>query len=303
MEGNYADVCNSRDNRCPNDPSVVTEDFQSVPLSPRSDPYCKITAARISFNIPLNSFEFSLDSFTFPTEIESGASNNALSSSFQPELPYAGNQCISARWGYQPQTLDPHWNLLAMNEIIAGHHESVQDTEKTFADENETINDTIRGSLGPKPNRHNSSYVCDHKSCSRKGFSNKSGLERHKREVHSSQHFTCPVPSCSRSKKGFHRRYNLFEHQRRVHSSRSSNPPRAPDINSDDLFGSEETTPSPAYEIETEGENRDIGGTHSGPNTREGLKIELRGLRAIREELNRDIKSMERVLGIMGGEY
>lgn len=190
-----------------------------------------------------------------------------------------------------------------MNEIIAGHHESVQDTEKTFADENETVNDTILGFLGPKLDNHNSSYVCNHKSCNRKSFSNKSGLERHKREVHSSQHFTCPVPSCDRSKKGFNRRYNLFKHRRRVHGSQSSNSPRAPYDNPEDLFDSEGTTPSPTYEIEAKGANRDIGGTDSGPNTREGLKIELRDLQAMQKEINKDIKSIERVLGIMGGEY
>lgn len=190
-----------------------------------------------------------------------------------------------------------------MDEIIPEHHESVQDTEQTFADDNETLNGTIHVAPGPKLDKHNYTYVCSHKSCNRKSFSNKSGLERHKREVHGSQNFTCPIPSCDRSKKGFNRRYNLFKHWRRVHRSQSFNSPRAPYNNPEDLFDGKETTPSPAYEIEAEGENRDIGGTDSEPNTREGLKTKLRGLRAIREELNEDIKSMERVLGIMSGEY
>lgn len=69
------------------------------------------------------------------------------------------------------------------------------------------------------------------------------------------------------------------------------------------MFESEETTPSPPYEAEVKDANRDVGVTDSRPNTREALKIKLRGLRAIREELNEDIKSIERVLGIMGGEY
>lgn len=189
-----------------------------------------------------------------------------------------------------------------MSEICPENLESVEDAEQTFPDENDALNGTFNGSPGPKLDKNNWPYVCNHKSCNRKNFSNKSGLERHKREVHSSQHFTCPVPSCSRSKKGFHRRYNLITHQRRVHGSQSSNSPQGPYNNLGDLLEGEETTPSPPYEMEPKEANRDIGVADAELNTREGFKIKLRGLRAMRAELNADIKSMERALSIMGGE-
>ncbi|OBT97589.1 hypothetical protein VE01_04510 [Pseudogymnoascus verrucosus] len=181
-------------------------------------------------------------------------------------------------------------------------NESAQDIEQRLPDENETPNGTFNGSPGPQLEKRNRPYVCNHKPCNRKNFSNKSGLERHKREVHSSQNFTCPIRSCDRSKKGFHRRHNLGEHQKRVHGIRSSNSPRALSINSEELSESEESTPSPPYEIEAEGASQDIKITDVMPTCREDLKIKLRGLRAMREKIDRDIKSMERVLRIMGGE-
>lgn len=190
-----------------------------------------------------------------------------------------------------------------MNDIVPGQHKLVQDTEQTFPNGNETLNDTIDGSSGPKPDKHNHPYVCSHRSCNRKNFSNNSGLGRHKREVHSSQNFTCPIRSCDRSKKGFHRRHNLRQHQQRVHGFRSSNSPRAPTINSEEFSESEESTPSPPYEIEAEGASQGIKVTDAMPTSREDLKIKLRDLQAMREKIDRDIKSMERVLRIMGGEY
>ncbi|OBT89121.1 hypothetical protein VE02_01995 [Pseudogymnoascus sp. 03VT05] len=190
-----------------------------------------------------------------------------------------------------------------MDDVIPRRYESAQDTKPTLPNGNETLNGTIDGSSRPKTDKHNRPYICSHWSCSGKNFSNKSGLERHKREVHSSQIFTCPIRSCDRSKKGFHRRHNLREHQKRVHGFRSYNSPRAPSINSEELSESEESTPSSPYEMEANGANRDITVTDAMPTTREDFKIKLQDLRARRKKHDGDIKSIERALSIMGDEY
>jgi hypothetical protein len=190
-----------------------------------------------------------------------------------------------------------------MDDIILGHYESAQDTEQTFPGGNKTLNGTIHSSSGPQLDKHNRPYVCSHKSCNRKNFSNKSGLERHKREVHSSQNFICPIRSCDRSKKGFHRRHNLREHQKRVHGFRSSNSPQAPSINSEEFSESEESNSSPPYEIEAKGASQDIKVTDAMSATRKDCKIKLQDLRARREKLDGDIKFMEGVMSMMGGEH
>ncbi|KFY15645.1 hypothetical protein V492_01842 [Pseudogymnoascus sp. VKM F-4246] len=314
MEVNNADVFNSRDNLYPNDSHLDDAGFGSLPHPFCSDPY-------FSSEIAFEEFDFFLDTATLPKEIQSVTSNNELLSSFQTELLYVENQHSLAQWDYRPQAVDLYglslilqhhvqhsgliissrrWNHLNMSEIIPEYHQSVQVAEPAFPTGNETLNRAIHGP-GPNPDQNNHPYVCIRQSCNSKSFSNKSGLERHKREVHSSQQFKCPILSCHRSKRGFHRRYNLSEHQRRVHGSQSSNFP-ASCSNSEDVFESEGTT-SPECEVDAKEENRDMEITDAGSNTREEVMSKLRDLRTIREELNEDIKSMERVLSIMGGGY
>src|ERR1700730_7089371 len=62
--------------------------------------------------------------------------------------------------------------------------------------------------------KHTRPYSCHHASCNGKNFGDKGGFERHKREVHGSKVYKCPVLYC---KRGFKRRYNLVRHQMRAH--------------------------------------------------------------------------------------
>ncbi|OBT83800.1 hypothetical protein VE02_08665 [Pseudogymnoascus sp. 03VT05] len=291
MEDDYADVFDPRDNLYPNGPSLATEDFQFLPRRPQRDPnFCFDTAVDLStiqfwsFDPLLDPLDFSLDSSAFPTEIQSSVSNDALPSSLEANIP-------------------PPWALFAMNEIIPESHESIQDIEQTVTDGNEPPSGTTQGSFGPRLDRHNHPYVCNHQSCNRKSFSNKSGLERHKREVHSLQQFKCPVPSCSRSKAGFHRRYNLDMHQRRVHGyqSQSSNSPPGLYNNLEDSEEGEEIILRPPRDL-------DVGLTNAMPQdgalkTQERFERKLWRLTVMRDELDEDIKSMERASLIMGSEY
>ncbi|KFY41745.1 hypothetical protein V495_04813 [Pseudogymnoascus sp. VKM F-4514 (FW-929)] len=293
MEVNYADVFDSRDdNLYPSDPSLNTEDLQFIPCSPHSDPnFCFDTTVAFS-TIPLPSFDplsdpldFSLDSSAFPTEIQF---NNALKYSFSTGLPF----------GIQYPT---PWAHFSMDEMISESHESIQDIKQAPTDENEPPNGTIHDSPKLNLNQHNHPYVCTHKSCTRKIFSNKSGLERHKREVHSPQQFKCPVPSCSRSKAGFHRRYNLDMHQRRVHGSQSQSSHSPPGLynNSEDSEEGDETTLRPPHD-------RHVGSTaamlqdDAVLKTQGGVDRKLQRLRLMRDELD---EVMERASRIMREEY
>jgi hypothetical protein len=71
--------------------------------------------------------------------------------------------------------------------------------------------------------KHSKPYICQVPNCKHTRFGDKSGLDRHNREVHGSQTHFCPITSCKRHVRGFPRKYNLFEHQKRCHSSQSPN--------------------------------------------------------------------------------
>jgi len=74
--------------------------------------------------------------------------------------------------------------------------------------------------------KHERPYKCLEKSCHNKTFSDKAGLRRHHRSVHSKPLFICPTASCRRHINGFARKDNLLEHQKRAHltSSLAMNP-------------------------------------------------------------------------------
>lgn len=55
--------------------------------------------------------------------------------------------------------------------------------------------------------------MCNQTSCNGRTFADKGGLQRHERELHGSEYYTCPVLTCKRNKKGFARQHNLIVHQ------------------------------------------------------------------------------------------
>jgi hypothetical protein len=156
--------------------------------------------------------------------------------------------------------------------------------------------------------KHIRPYSCHHASCNGKSFGDKGGFERHKREVHGSQAYKCPVLSCKRHKRGFNRRYNLLEHQKRAHSAQPSGYFRASYSTVDEASEGYGSTPTPEREIGAEA--MDEGEVESAAemrgdvtmNSRQEIRAKLRALLKMRTELDEDIRSMERALSIMGGE-
>jgi hypothetical protein len=152
-------------------------------------------------------------------------------------------------------------------------------------------------------------YICTHPSCNHKSFGNKGGLDRHLREVHSSQSYTCPVQSCPRSKKGFNRKYNLWEHQKRRQRLELSKFPQ--------LYSN---TPEESSWSETGARNVEQGNdtlelhddetnvlllAPGGEETTgdQSLHAKLRTLKSLRAEIDDDIISLERVLRMMDCVY
>jgi hypothetical protein len=75
--------------------------------------------------------------------------------------------------------------------------------------------------------KHDRPYNCNFDGCEKvQGFTSKSGLNRHEREVHkmkvkSKEGFLCPFQDCNRSfGAGFTRKENHAEHIRRVHRNK-----------------------------------------------------------------------------------
>jgi hypothetical protein len=148
--------------------------------------------------------------------------------------------------------------------------------------------------------RHNRPYICNHTSCKRQTFGDKGSLERHKREVHGSEAYTCPVSSCPRHKTGFARKYNLVDHQRRRHSRQSSkmlqsyaNSPNHPSegveisrrfLCEDSIEGMDED------DVDASDVVRDLTA-----NSEQSLRAKLRDLRALRGKLDLAIISWKRL--------
>lgn len=156
--------------------------------------------------------------------------------------------------------------------------------------------------------KHTRPYSCHHASCNGKNFGDKGGFERHKREVHGSQAYKCPVLYCPRHKKGFNRRYNLVEHQKRAHGAQPSGYFRASYSTVDEVSEGDGSTPTPEREIGAE--VMDEGEVEPAVemrgdgtmNSRQDIRAKLRALLKMRAELDEDIRSMERAVSIMGGE-
>jgi hypothetical protein len=147
-------------------------------------------------------------------------------------------------------------------------------------------------------------------SCAGKNFGDKGGLDRHKREVHESPAYTCPIPFCPRNKKGFGRKYNLWEHQKRRHRLQTPGLHRVRSNTFEELSESEDATQRLRYDglryDNDEEANGEIVGriavTHKGEaNTEQGLKSKLRDLLDLRAELDEDIMSLQKALRIIGG--
>jgi hypothetical protein len=143
-------------------------------------------------------------------------------------------------------------------------------------------------------------------ACHGKSFGNKGGLDRHTREVHGSQAYTCPVLSCKRNRRPFHRKYNLFEHRKRVHSFQTSGFLRTSSETLDEMSENEEGSQMPRSEDDEALDGRNVNGTDvdrdgGSGNSDASLRSKLRDLKIMRAEIDKDIMSLQRALRIMDG--
>ncbi|RSM14108.1 hypothetical protein CDV31_005570 [Fusarium ambrosium] len=146
--------------------------------------------------------------------------------------------------------------------------------------------------LGRHEENQNTQQRCLHSSCTKKSFRDKGSLDRHMREVHSSQTFFCPIVSCRRHKRGFNRRYNLLDHQKRRHGQNVEGRFQT--------FREEDDTSEPSLD----GPVKSLGIRQNEDTTNEdGLRVKLKSLRAIRAEIDGDIKALEKALSIISNDY
>jgi hypothetical protein len=64
--------------------------------------------------------------------------------------------------------------------------------------------------------KHTRPYKCPLPGCKVGAFTNARDLRRHRREVHTSPAFTCPVVICKRYRRGSGRKDNLVQHLKRM---------------------------------------------------------------------------------------
>ncbi|KAH8598583.1 hypothetical protein B0O99DRAFT_44914 [Bisporella sp. PMI_857] len=135
--------------------------------------------------------------------------------------------------------------------------------------------------------KHSKPYICQVPDCKHTRFGDKSGLDRHNREVHGSQTYCCPITSCKRHIRGFPRKYNLFEHQKRCHSSQSPSILRQQNHTNYSMNGQQESYKGgSSSEMVTEGGGR--------------LKEKLENLYKMRAEIEVDIEALKRSLDLLG---
>lgn len=155
--------------------------------------------------------------------------------------------------------------------------------------------------------KHIRPYICKDLLCKGRDFGDKGGLSRHQKEVHGINNpkiYLCPVRTCKRHQKGFPRKYNLFDHQKRRHPQPSTPLPAPSQIlrqlgeetrESNTNEGPGDDTRREAAMVDYSSANLTIG---------EGeLRAKLQNLHAVRMELDGDILTLEKALGIIGDTY
>ncbi|KAH8748501.1 hypothetical protein BGZ57DRAFT_776515 [Hyaloscypha finlandica] len=149
--------------------------------------------------------------------------------------------------------------------------------------------------------KHTRPYKCPITGCKVKDFSNAGDLRRHRREVHTSPAFTCPITTCKRHRKGFGRKDNLIQHLKRTHSEDTIE--STPIMN-----GNEVTVASPNLESSTVSDSGESVGDEmeivaSKSTDKASLVIKLQELQALKEEsiakFDGDIAALKRVLSFM----
>lgn len=141
--------------------------------------------------------------------------------------------------------------------------------------------------------KHKKPYLCAVPGCRHPRFGDKGGLDRHKREVHGSKIYRCPITSCKGNTKGFARKYNLFEHQKRCH-------PGLPIRTSRQSAVVEREGLEEAQDRDVEASSPDTMGVGDVPASgSRRLHEKIRALEALRIEIDRDIETLKRTVDIL----
>ncbi|KAN0102998.1 hypothetical protein V8E51_011311 [Hyaloscypha variabilis] len=153
--------------------------------------------------------------------------------------------------------------------------------------------------------KHTRAYKCPVSGCKVKDFSNAGDLRRHRREVHASPAFTCPVLACKRHRKGFGRKDNLIQHLKRTHGEDSNDF----SLTSNSLTNkNQETVTSPNGDSSMGSESGDSAGDEkelvpSKSTDKASLTAKLQELQKLKEEaiakFDGDIAALKRVLFFM----
>jgi hypothetical protein len=153
--------------------------------------------------------------------------------------------------------------------------------------------------------KHTRPYKCPISSCKANDFSNAGDLRRHRREVHNSPAFTCPIITCKRHRKGFGRKDNLIQHLKRTHGEDAIESTLA---SSSVANGNGDIVTSPNAESSMASESGESCGdemeiTVAKSSEKASLVAKLQELQALKEEaiakFDGDITALKRVLSFM----
>ena len=153
--------------------------------------------------------------------------------------------------------------------------------------------------------KHTRPYKCTISGCTVKDFSNLGDLRRHRREVHSSPSFNCPVVTCNRHRRGFGRRDNLTQHLKRTHAVDPTGAALASNSIGDGKGGIA-TGPNDECSIASENEQSatdEVDMIGSKPADKMSLIAKLRELQVSKEKsmtkFDDDIAALKRVISFM----
>ncbi|RSL43776.1 hypothetical protein CEP54_014945 [Fusarium duplospermum] len=241
----------------------------------------------------------------------------------QGQQPATNSEQVPLPWNYESsaqysgQGLLPlfpqqncYWSTTySMDEAVRTNEQPNAGSLIPIDGASELLEQTGNGTIPPNPSalerqedNHNLQQRCPHSSCTNKSFRDKGTLDRHMREVHSSQTFFCPVVSCRRNKRGFNRRYNLLDHQKRRHGQNipGISEGRLQHIHGDQTFREEDDASEPTLD----GSAKSLRLLQNeGTTNEEGLWVKLESLRVMREEIDEDIKALEKALSIISNEH
>jgi hypothetical protein len=137
-------------------------------------------------------------------------------------------------------------------------------------------------------------FICEESGCPHPLFPTKGGLVRHVKEVHASKLHFCPISTCQRHARGFGRAYNLLDHQKRCH-------PQFGGMSAAIKSKSSGHQPNKRHRSHSQ-EDVDKAPSSAAQTTTFGsdaLQDELQRLYELREEINRDIETIERASHIL----